>query len=109
MSPKIRTLRTRGALIGAASVMLSLTVTVLPSSADPCDDTRPGRGTADAGWQVQVDPDTGVYSMPAPRPPDETLGRAAATTGVVITPGRSAAGGFKATFDDDTLVHEQAK
>ena len=106
MSPEIRT---RGVLIGAAIVMLTFIVAVHPSSADPCDDTRAGRGAADAGWQVQVDPNTGVYTMPAPRPLDDTQGRAAATTGVVITPGRSAAGGFKATFGDDTLVHEQAK
>jgi hypothetical protein len=105
MSPEIRT----RALIGAAIVVLSSVVAVHPSSADPCDDTRARRGAADAGWQVQVDPDTGVYTMPAPRPLDETGARTAATAEVVITPGRSAAGGFKATFGDDTLVQEQAK
>ncbi len=104
--PSRRELR---AVLTGAAVVLSFAAAVPASATEPCDDARAGRGTPDSGWQVQVDPDTGVYSMPAPRAADDVEGRAAATTGVVITPGRSAAGGFKATFGDDALVHEKAE
>lgn len=107
MSP---TIRTRTSLIGATVIVLSFAVFVSRSSADPCDDARATGPAPDSGWQVQVDPQTGIYSMPAPGTLDATPGRAAAaTTGVVVTPGHSAAGGFKATFGDDALVHEKAE
>src|SRR5690349_9278113 len=81
-----------------------------PSFADPCDEAR-GTRPAGGGLQVQVDPETGTYSMPAPGTLDATPGRAAsaATTGVVVTPGSSAAGGFKVTIPDDANAPERTK
>ena len=55
---------------------------------------------AESGLQVEVDPATGAYSMPAPGRLPETATRAVAGDDVVITPGRTAAGGFKATRRD---------
>jgi hypothetical protein len=107
MAPTIRT----RVLIGTALATLLVVVPAPRSAADPCDETRAGGGTPPRGLQVEVDPQTGAYSMPAPGRLDDAQGRAATapTGGVVVTPGRSAAGGFKATLGDDALVHEQAK
>jgi hypothetical protein len=55
---------------------------------------------AEGGLQVEVDPATGAYSMPAPGRLPETAARAVVGDDVVITPGRTAAGGFKATRRD---------
>lgn len=89
-------------LLSAAPVALSY--------AEPCEDTRAVR-PLDGGLQVQVDPETGTYSMPAPGTLDATPGRAAsaATTGVVVTPGTSNAGGYKVTFPDDGNAPERTK
>jgi hypothetical protein len=60
------------------------------------------------GLQVEVDPETGAYSLPAPgRLPDTTPRAAVDDEDVVITPGTSAAGGFKATRRD-MLLRETA-
>ena len=106
MSPRIR-MRT---LIGIAAASLLFAVPVSRSLAEPCDETQP-RASADSGLQVQVDPETGTYSMPAPGTLDATPGRAAAaaTTGIVVTPGTSPAGGFKVTFPDGDDTPERTK
>jgi hypothetical protein len=98
-------------LIAAAVTTWLFAAPIAPSRAgDPCDETRAGR-PARGGLQVQVDPETGAYSMPAPGTLDATPGRAAsaATTGVVVTPGSSAAGGFKVTVPDDANAPERTK
>lgn len=58
----------------------------------------------DAGLQVEVDPRTGAYSLPAPGRLPDTAPRTVLDDDVVITPGRSAAGGFKATRRDMLLL-----
>lgn len=59
----------------------------------------------DAGLQVELDPKTGTYSMPAPgRLPETTAPRALSRdSDVIITPGTSPAGGFKVTRPDELL------
>lgn len=58
----------------------------------------------DAGLQVELDPKTGTYSMPAPGRLSETAPRALSRDhDVVITPGSSPAGGFKVTRPDQLL------
>jgi hypothetical protein len=97
-------------LVAAAVATLMLAAPVAPTLAGPCDETRAAR-PADGGLQVQVDPETGAYSMPAPGTLHATPGRAAsaATTGVVVTPGTSPAGGFTVTFPDDATAPERTK
>jgi hypothetical protein len=56
--------------------------------------------TDDGGLQVEVDPATGTYSMPAPGRLSATAPRTLAGDEIVITPGATAAGGFKATGRD---------
>ncbi len=72
------------------------------------EETRPcgahgGVTVPDTGLRVQVDPETGTYSMPAPTAP------APATTGdqgardadtLVVTPGTTAAGGYTVRLHD---------
>ncbi len=65
----------------------------------PCD-ARPRIAAGDVGWQVQVDPATGVYSLPAPgtlAAPDTARGGRARD--VVIQPGTTAAGGYVIRLD----------
>jgi hypothetical protein len=106
MSPTIPT----RALIAVAVAALLFAGPVARSVADPGDETHVDHA-ADTGLQVQVDPETGTYSMPAPGTLDATPGRAASavTTGIVVTPGRSAAGGLKVTFGDDANAPERTK
>ena len=98
------------ALIGIAVAALLFAVPAAQSLAHPCDETHVDHAT-DTGLQVQVDPETGTYSMPAPGTLDTTPGRAASavTTGIVVTPGQSAAGGFKVTVGDDANSPERTK
>jgi hypothetical protein len=64
-------------------------------------------GASDVGLQVEVDPKTGAYSLPPPGRLPETVPRAVVGDDLVITPGTSAAGGFKATPRD--LLHLQSQ
>jgi hypothetical protein len=60
-------------------------------------------GAADSGWRVQVDPDTGTYSMPAPESfAAPTRTRAFADRDLVVVPGRSPAGGYMIRLGDGT-------
>jgi hypothetical protein len=97
-------------VIGLAIAAWLFAAPVASTAAGPCDEARVARPAA-GGLQVQVDPDTGAYSMPAPGTLDATPGRAvsAATTGVVVTPGSSPAGGFTVTFPDDATGPERTK
>lgn len=80
-------------------------VSVLGSSATsragdavPCDPARARRAN-DPGWRVQVDPETGVYSLPPA--PDTATATSARTAGdLVVTPGTTAAGGYKIRLGD---------
>jgi hypothetical protein len=88
-------------------------------------DARAGRGndaplpcgspaaqtSGEHGLQVQLDPVTGTYSMPAPGTLETPQGRSvnAATAPVVVTPGTTAAGGFKVQLDGESLQQQGAK
>lgn len=80
----------------------------LPSRADdavPCD-VRRVRTASDAGWRVQVDPDTGIYSVPAGT--GASTAASARTSGeLVVTPGQTAAGGYKIHLGDVPGGREQ--
>lgn len=85
----------------AAAAVVSLLGSSIPSRAEdavPCD-ARRVRIASDAGWRVQVDPDTGIYSLPAST--GTSTATSARTTGeLVVTPGRTAAGGYKIDLGD---------
>jgi len=71
----------------------------------PCGAPAAQALAPDQGWQVQLDPETGTYSMPAPGTLTTPQGRssAAASEPVVITPGTTAAGGFKVKLEGESL------
>ena len=93
-----------------AAVMAWLLGSCVPSRADeavPCDANR-ARTAADAGWRVQVDPDTGVYSLPtATAATTSTASSARTASGPVVQPGTTAAGGWKIELDGAAATREQ--
>lgn len=54
-----------------------------------------GHAAADAGLQVQVDPKTGAYSVPEPGTLPADPAAEARHRAVVVSPGETAAGGYK--------------
>ena len=101
---------TRRALVAVivAAVTLGGATAAWTGERTPC-----GAGAAAApaaGWRVQVDPDTGIYSMPAPAAAtapqvDQTRGAA----DLVVTPGTSPAGGYKIRLDDSAASHQEQR
>lgn len=76
----------------------------------PCD-AHPAVSATAPGLQVQVDPKTGTYSMPAPgtiAAPTEG-GRQRGASDLVVTPGTSPAGGYKIRLDDSAASHQEQK
>jgi hypothetical protein len=88
--------------LALAAVMLGGATTAWTGDRTPGD-----APAADAsGWRVQIDPDTGIYTNPAPAPataPNDVQGRAA---DLVVTPGTSPAGGYKLRLDDSAAAHQ---
>jgi hypothetical protein len=75
----------------------------------PCGAGATSGATA-PGWRVQVDPDTGIYSMPSPATstaPVEGEDRRGAD--LVVTPGTSPAGGYKIRLGDSAASHQEQK
>jgi hypothetical protein len=64
----------------------------------PCD-LRSLAPSCDAGWRVQVDPETGRYSMPASDASAATATDGARARELAVEPGTSAAGGYVIRLD----------
>lgn len=93
-----------------AAVVAWLLASCVPSRAGdavPCDADRV-RTAPDAGWRVQVDPETGVYSLPtAPAATTAAATSARSAGDVVVKPGTTAAGGWKIELDGAAATREQ--
>jgi len=64
----------------------------------PCD-LRSLAPSCDAGWRVQIDPETGRYSMPASDASAASASDGARTRELVVEPGTSPAGGYVLRLD----------
>lgn len=68
----------------------------------PCD-LRSLASSCDAGWRVQVDPETGRYSIPAAATSAVSASDATrAARELVVVPGTSPAGGYLIRLDGST-------
>lgn len=102
--------RPRLSLIAAGTVALVLGAVHVAWSdgPPPCGAQTQHGAAAGGGLQVQVDPETGTYSMPAPGTlvGPATLDDTVAPKDLVVTPGTSPAGGFKATLSGESLLRQ---
>ena len=103
---------TRTALVAVilAAVTLGGATAAWTGERTPCGASAAAAAPA-AGWRVQVDPDTGIYSMPA-APAPATAPQADQTRGaadLVVTPGTSPAGGYKIRLDDSATSHQEQR
>ena len=72
----------------------------------PCDAQR-ARVAHDDGWRVQLDPETGTYSMPTSPTTTGTTTSARAAGDLVVQPGTTAAGGWKVQLGDRAAAEER--
>ena len=99
----------RGTLAGVAAAAALLSGATAASARDltPCG--ARATGEAAPGWRVQVDPETGIYSMPSPATSTAPVDEGRSASDLVVTPGTSPAGGFKVRLGDAAASHQDQK
>ncbi len=95
--------------IALASVLCVATVVTSHAGEVPACEARLTGGGA-PGLQVQVDPETGTYSMPAPGTLTGPATSGARSAGdLVVRPGTSPAGGYQIRPGDEAASHQEQR
>jgi hypothetical protein len=99
----------RRALVAVTLAAVLLGAAATGWTGDPRPDAAsPAAAAEGAGWRVQVDPATGIYTNPAPAAPTAPKADQGRAADLVVTPGTSPAGGYKIRLDDSAAAHQEA-